>query len=203
MSDAKVSLSQKEMEIAANAELILTKNAILKKVNLLLGNLLENQRQYLESGSIQLPSEVMQTSPKISKGENYNGLPYLILDYPRYFEQDNILAVRTMFWWGNFFSITLHLSGRYKKMTEKKIISSFSLLKEKGFYCCVNDDQWAHDFEKNNYLPLIEISEPDFKHLISDKSFLKLSGKLSLQKWDSAEEILLNSFGQIIGLLAD
>lgn len=69
MSDAKVRLSQKEMEIAANAELILTKNAILKKVNLLLGNLLENQRQYLESGSIQLPSEVMQTSPKISKGE--------------------------------------------------------------------------------------------------------------------------------------
>ena len=47
MSDAKVRLSQKEMEIAANAELILTKNAILKKVNLLLGNLLENQRQYL------------------------------------------------------------------------------------------------------------------------------------------------------------
>jgi hypothetical protein len=51
---------------------------------------------------------------KISRGENYQLLPYIILDYPSYFSRNNIFAVRTMFWWGNFFSITLHLSGDHK-----------------------------------------------------------------------------------------
>jgi len=53
-------------------------------------------------------------SPKISRGENYLGLPYLVLDYPRLFRPDAVLAIRTFFWWGHFFSSTLQLSGGYK-----------------------------------------------------------------------------------------
>lgn len=202
MSDAKVRLSQKEMEIVANAELILTKNAIIQKVNLLLSGLQEKQKKGLESFSMQLPPELIQSTPKISKGENYKGLPYLILDYPRIFEQENIIAIRTMFWWGNFFSITLHLSGVYKKMMEKKIIASVSLLKENRFYCCVNKEQWVHDFEKTNYLLVSDINK-NFEKVISDSPFIKLATRLPLQQWDDAEEILLHSFGQIVELLAD
>ena len=54
---------------------------------------------------------IVQSTPKIAKGENYLQLPYVLLDYPRCFDKENIFAIRTMFWWGNFFSITLHLSG--------------------------------------------------------------------------------------------
>ena len=67
----------------------------------------------------------LNSSPKISKGENYKGLPWLVLDYPRYFNKEDIFAIRTLFWWGNFFSITLHISGKYKMRYEKKIIDSF------------------------------------------------------------------------------
>ena len=38
-----------------------------------------------------------------------------MLDYPALFKKDEIFALRTMFWWGNFMSITLLLSGGYKE----------------------------------------------------------------------------------------
>ena len=203
MNLAKIRLSQTEMELVNNADLILTKNAILKKVNLLLGELLAKQQQYVALQAAGLPVKISGSSPKISKGDNYKGLPYLILDYPRLFEQENILAVRTMFWWGNFFSVTLHLSGVYKKEAEEKLITSYEAMKENGYYCCIHEDQWEHHFEGGNYLPLSGFSKNDFQKSVRKKPFVKLANKISLQKWDDAEEMLLGTFKEIIEMLAD
>ena len=85
MNAAKIRFSHKEMELITNAEWILTKNAILQKTIQMLANVQVRQQQYLQSFSVKLPSQVIQSSPKISKGENYKGLPYQILDYPRIF----------------------------------------------------------------------------------------------------------------------
>jgi len=200
MSEAKIRLSQKEMELITNADWILTKNAILKKINELLGSLQEKQQHYVESQNITLPAEAFTTSPKISKGENYNGLPYLLLDYPRCFNQENIFAIRTMFWWGNFFSTTLHLSGIYKKDAEKKILNSYEVLKKNGCYCCVNDKQWEHHFEITNYQPLTEISPTGFKESISNNHFIKLANKIPLESMDNAEDLLLDFFKKMTGL---
>jgi hypothetical protein len=90
MNPAKIRLSQTEMELVTNADLILTKNLILKKVKWLLENLLVKQQEYVALHAAGLPVKVSGSSPKISKGENYKGLPYLILDYPRLFEQENL-----------------------------------------------------------------------------------------------------------------
>jgi hypothetical protein len=203
MSEAKIRLSQKEMELVSNADLILTKNSILQKVNQLLDRLQSKQHQCIEIYSNILPEEITTSSPKISKGENYKGLPYLILDYPRFFQKENILAIRTMFWWGNFFSTTLHLSGIQKTETEEKLITAYEMLKENGYYCYINNDQWEHHFEADSYIPLTEISNTDFGNLVRDKSFIKLANKIPVQHWDDAEEMLLTYFRQIIEILAD
>jgi hypothetical protein len=202
MNQAKIRLSPTEMELVNDADLILTKNAILKKVNQLLGNLQAKQQEVVRLQARGLPEKVSGTSPKISKGENYKGLPYLILDYPRYFNHENILAVRTMFWWGNFFSVTLHLSGDTKKEAEEKLIASFQTLREKGFFCYRNEDQWEHHFENENYRLLSEMSKNDFEKAVREKPFIKIANKISLQKWDDAEEILQGYFEEIIAMLA-
>jgi hypothetical protein len=189
--------------LVSTADLILTKNAILQKVNKLLVSLQEEQKKYLALHPAKLPDEVLQSSPKISKGENYKGLPYLILDYPKSFQKENIFAIRTMFWWGHFFSVTLHLSGTYKKATEQQIINSCTSLKEKGFYCCINDNEWEHHFETSNYIPMIELNNAKFENLVSQKLFIKLGNIMQLPSWDDTEEILLGYFKEIIELLAD
>src|SRR5262245_60824558 len=105
----KIHLLPAEMELVSSPEIILTKNAILQKIKLFFEGLQVKQSEILKDYSAQLPEDILKISPKISKGENYKGLPWLVLDNPRFFQHKNIFAIRTMFWWGNFFSITLHL----------------------------------------------------------------------------------------------
>jgi hypothetical protein len=199
MNEAKVRLSQKEAELVQNTDWILTKNVILKKAWALLETVQQEQKQYIQLSKHNLPEEILKPSAKISKGENYKELPYLVLDFPRFFEQENIFAIRTIFWWGNHFSITLHLSGSCKKIFEKKILASFPLLKE--FSLCVNNDPWEHHFEKNNYIPVSELSIADFENSVREKSFIKLAKKIPLKKWDDAPSILFNYFSEIIVVL--
>jgi hypothetical protein len=203
MNPAKIRLSPTEMEMVNDAELILTKNAILRKVADLLGVLQVNQQACMVSLAKGFPEKISGSSSKISKGENYKGLPYLILDYPRVFEHENIFAVRTMFWWGNFFSVTLHLSGNYKKAAEEKLISFYQSLPEKGYFVYINEEQWEHHFEGGNYVLLSELSQYDFENLVRERTFVKLTNKISLQQWDEAIDILLGNFKEIIEMLAD
>ncbi|MEO7922977.1 MAG: hypothetical protein ABIR30_04815 [Chitinophagaceae bacterium] len=202
MDAAKIRLSQKELGQVIDADWILTKNAIMEKTIALLALLQTKQQAYINSFPQQLPVEIKRSTPKISKGEKYQGLPYLLLDYPRYFVQQNILAVRTMFWWGNFFSVTLHLSGVCKSAAETKLIDAYTLLGEKGFYCCINEKQWEHDFSPGNYIAVAEIGETGFKQLISEKDFVKLACRIPLRQWEDAGVFLLDSFKEIIGILA-
>jgi hypothetical protein len=201
MDAAKISLSAKELQLVTNADWILTKNHITEKVKELLALLLQQQQTLLKKNAFPLPKETAKSSPKISKGENYKGLPYLVLDYPRYFDKENIFAIRTLFWWGNFFSCTLHLSGRYKKDAAPKIISSRSVLLKNDFFICVSDDPWEHHFENDNYAGINKISKKDFEKIIREKSFIKLAQKIPLTQWDDAEKILLDSFKKILTLL--
>jgi len=201
--ESKIQLSLYETELVNNAEWILTKNGILLKIKHLLEALLEKQQEQVQAHISTLPGEVLKISAKISKGENYNGLPYLILDYPRDFGQKNIFAVRTMFWWGNFFSVTLHLSGKYKQIFSEKIIAGYELLKEKGFYACVHEEQWEHHFESYNYREIGNWRKDEFVNKINTSNFIKLAHKTPLKQWNDVQDILLQHFKLIIEILTD
>lgn len=199
MDEAKIRLSPRERELLYNTEWILTKNSILEKVKQLLGSIQENYRARL-ANLPGLPDVVRRSSPKISKGENYRGLPYLVLDYPRHFIRDEIFAVRTFFWWGNFFSITLQLSGMLKKNAERKIIDAFSILSSQDYFICISDDPWQHHFEKENYVPVSGMGRLEFEKRITQSSFLKLAARTELQYWDECEQIFSGYFDQLIGM---
>lgn len=201
MSKAKIRLSQKEQELVIDASFILTKNAILEKVKLLLLDVLENQQVILQSPQLFLENDWETLSAKISKGENYKGLPYLILDYPRCFGNSSIFAIRTMFWWGNFFSITLQLAGDYKKTFEEKIIDAIPKLTASNFFLCINEDQWQHDFEATNYLSLTSINNNELEKYIREKPFIKIATKIPIHQWDKVPDILSVYFNQLIEML--
>jgi len=203
MDTTKIRLSPEETALVIRADWILTKNSVIQKTKQLLAALQTEQQTLLRSYENKLPEEIITSSPKISKGENYKGLPWLVLDYPRYFNKEHAFAIRMFFWWGNFFSGTLHLSGIYKRKYEERIIRSFELLKTKKFSICINDDQWEHHFEMTNYLPLHNITAYQFEELISKRSFIKLSKKIPLEKWNDAEKKLLEIFSQLTNTLAD
>jgi hypothetical protein len=200
MNKAKIRLSKKEQQMVQDADVILTKNQIMQKARLLLELLQQDFIGYLRSDRIDVPEEIKMSVPKISRGENYLGLPYLILDYPRRFNMESIFAIRTMFWWGNFFSITLHLSGSYKSSYEKNIIGWYPILKKEKYFININDDQWEHHFEKSNYTKVDTISKAAFEKNIRENIFLKIAYKIPLSKWDKTAEKLFRQFKMLSGI---
>jgi hypothetical protein len=196
MDATKLRLSAEEMELMLRPDWILTKNRILQKVWQLLESVQSRQQAYVS----RLPAEIGSINAKISKGENYQGLPYLILDQPRYFNKEKTFAIRTLFWWGHFFSSTLHLSGMYKKMYENKITGAFQLLQDETFVC-VNQDPWEHHFRDTNFVSLNTMTATRFEEIIHNGSFIKLSKKVPLQQWDTMEKRLIEIFEKYVTLL--
>lgn len=187
---ANVTLSYAEMKLVANASFILTKNSIINKVYALFGEL-SNAFKNIATQQY-LPEEVLYTSPKIYRGENYEGLPWVMLDYPRYFKNEDFFAIRVFFWWGNFFSITLQLKGKYKTTFQ----NSFSNIGNDDWFLCLNENEWQHHFREDNYKPLALVSEIELNNL----SFIKLAKKIPLTEWNNAEDFFLIYFKQLVKL---
>jgi hypothetical protein len=199
-SKPKLTLSAEELQLVTNPHWILTKRIIIDKVNELLGNLSECMQQKLQLFVGGLSEEVINSTPKIYRGENYRQLPYVLLDYPRCFEKEHVFAVRTLFWWGYFFSCTLHLSGRHKLMFEKIVLQNLTAFPLEGVYICINEAEWEHHFETDNYLPLQSLTLHQTKEIILKRKFLKLAVKHSLQQWDRLPHLLEQSFLGLIKL---
>lgn len=197
---SKLMLSDEEQQLVNNPGWILTKRIIIDKVNNLLGYLAENQKEVIEKEKDWLPTAVVQSTPKIAKGENYLQLPYVLLDNPRCFEGDNIFTVRTMFWWGNFFSITLHVSGTYKNMFQQKIMENLVSAKQ-DIFICIHENQWHHHFEADNYINAKLLSVNELTAIISTKQFVKLAVKFPLHEWNNVTALLDECFNEMIEML--
>ncbi|MEO7120099.1 MAG: hypothetical protein ABIY62_03325, partial [Ginsengibacter sp.] len=186
--EAKIHLSSLETELMQNKEWILTKRSIIEKVCHLFGNMHHVYKEILQNENLPAGLFSEDTSGKISKGENYLGLPYVILDYPAVFNKENVFAIRTMFWWGNFFSISLHLAGK-SLLTHNGFLKSFFYLKEKDFFICINENQWEHNFESNNFIHASKLKAINKKQIF-ERNFLKISKKIALNCWDDTPEFL-------------
>lgn len=139
-------------------------------------------------------SEIFSISPKISRGENYSGLPYVMLDYPRCFGKTDIFAIRTMFWWGNFFSTTLHLKGKYKNELVPVIIKNLAVLSKHHFFISINADEWRHDFQPDNYISMLDVDDQVITDQLIKKDFCKIARKTGLQDWDSVSDQVLEFY---------
>lgn len=194
--EAKIQLSAREMELVNNTEWIFTKQLILEKVYHLLGQLHHDFKTIVMQEKSFLPATWQKPGGKISKGENYNGLPYAILDYPAIFSKDKIFAVRTMFWWGNFFSISLHLSGESFKSIQS-FNEGFQFLKQKDFSVSVNENEWHHHFQEDNFVKVNSLNKEEITKL-AEKKFLKIAKKTELHNWNSAANFLEKGFEEIV-----
>lgn len=192
----KIHLSTLERELMQNKEWILTKRSVIQKVYELFGDMHNVYKEICMDAQFSIPDFAENSSAKISKGENYEGLPYVIMDYPASFSRENIFAIRTMFWWGNFFSMSLHLSGKNFHL-KSGFGRSLPYLEEKDFFICVNESQWQHTFHPSNYSS-VSLLDDKKKYEILEKDFFKISKKIELREWDNVPEFLEKTFKEII-----
>lgn len=150
----------------------------------LFGRLAHQLQQLPIHQGFRFPEGTDVTVGKISKGENYKGLPYMVLDFPKCFNKTAIFTYRSMFWWGNEFSFTLHIAGSYLLPYQDAILKNLEQLKEKEVYFCINNTPWEYDFCEDNYLSMDELDKKTIEERMAETGFVKLSRKLSLRDWE-------------------
>ncbi|MBK6266278.1 hypothetical protein JKA74_14625 [Marivirga sp. S37H4] len=188
--------SLQELDIANDPYILLIKNRVMEKVNGLMGELEKEIHQLLQNEGLNLPEEINTLHGKISKGENYKHLPYMMLDYPAYFTKQDIFAFRSMFYWGHFISFTIHLQGKYNDRYGLRLIDEFSETEE--VYFCVNSNPWEYIYHPNNYQLITELGKKRMIHHHKENGFIKLSICFPISSLPDAPQLINPFFKEII-----
>ncbi len=180
--DTKFSLGEEEMLLLNDTHFFEQKRMVLNKIVHSLGELESEYMDIVAGFASEIPMEALQKRGKISRGENYRGLPYLILDHPAYFSKTGIFAFRTLIWWGNPISITFHISGEYLQKFKMKLVSGLPNLNLSNLFICINSNEFEHHFEATNYILLNEFltKNGSVENLINERGFLKILHKMPL-----------------------
>lgn len=159
MNPANLQFSPEESALLQEPAWILMKNGILAKIDAFLGALGNDLQVQLNREFPEPMRELLQLPPKLSRGEHYQGLPYRMMDFPRWFTRESIYAWRTMFWWGHFLSVTVHLSGPHQTTYAPPIIRRLCACPELSFHVAMEGEEWNHDLRS---APLIGSREPRY-----------------------------------------
>jgi len=193
-----MNLSDQDLSLISDADFLLAKVEVLSKINALMEETRSVLQAQLGTTDFVFPTDLNLSSGKISKGEYYRHLPYFVLDYPALFGKQDILAFRTMFWWGNFFSVTLHLQGKYLEESRKSLINNISSLLDKQLYICVGETPWEYHYEPDNY----ELLQVEHAEQIKSGEFLKLSRKTELSKWKTLPIFSVDTLNLFLSVLS-
>ena len=177
--------SEKELQYMRDSDFLLTKATVSEKVGSLLNQTHHQLQEYIAMQCLQFPEGVKAQAGKISRGENYQQLPYILLDYPRKFTQDDVFALRTMYWWGNFFSITFQLGGESWLRYRSAVGRNIDELHDLPVSLCDSDDPWQHHRDPHYYRPLGDMNTDTIRKILEQQNFLKLAIFLSIDDWQS------------------
>jgi hypothetical protein len=193
-----LNFSAKEMEVIENTSFLKTKQDVTVKIRKLLGKTRQELLVVIRDSGFNFPSGIDISMGKISRGENYQQLPYQVLDFPKLFKKQDIFAFRTMFWWGHFFSWTLHLQGRSLDKFRPMLMAHFDLLLAKDIYICVGETPWQYHYNEDNYVLL----QKEHLEKIKNGNFLKFSQKQPLDKWSEIPALSRDFFTFMLNILS-
>ncbi len=192
-----IPLTAAELDVLGNAEYYIIKQSVTKKVQQQFHVLKSHLEKEIEGCKDTIPDEADCTTGRIFRGENYKGFPYIVLDYPRLFNKNDVYAFRTMCWFGHHFSHTIHLSGKPLESRREAIQQKIHLLQGKGFYYCVHTSPWEYYYDADNYRSLDDLLNEDPAALrkdILEKDFIKLSRRLEIKDWESTTPYGVETF---------
>jgi hypothetical protein len=178
-----------ELDLASDPTVLLIKYRVMEKVWGFLEELQSEIRDRIIPFQGKLPNELNLVHGKISKGENYKRLPFMMLDFPAHFTKKDILAFRTMFYWGNFISSTFHLQGSFLTQFGNKLLERFN--GSDNVYFCINSSPWDYHYKSNNYVLLKELTQHDIEDHLANNDFIKLSLKYPVDEMPIRKQELL------------
>lgn len=173
-----------------NMEVFPLKRQINQKIYALFEQLKLQLKDTEQHKQFIFPPGTDNSTGKISQGENYDSFPWVMLDFPKLFNKQEIFAFRTLFWYGHYFSFSLVLAGGVAAYFLPQIIKGRSILNGKGLFFTKFDDPWQHAITAENCLPVENVTDEQFAKHVKEYGFLKIAAKINSA---DPEEILTNA----------
>lgn len=202
MDQTPPEFTEKELKYFQDTDFLKTKRLIINGFIALFEDIQKDIVQSINDGAFQLPDTLVIKSGKITKGENYKALPFVVLDCPRFFSADHIFAYRTMFWWGNYLSNHFLLKGHYLDRLRESFIDAWPVLKEQAVYLDLSDDPWNHDVATNNFIHISQLEREGFNKILQRPGFLKVVWPAELDQWKSFRQLSLKNFLTVSGIIS-
>lgn len=187
MQNSSFKLTNKEFELILETEYPLLKKNAIEKTQVYFQHIAEK----LIANTL-ITSKLNKQSYKISKGENYVNLPYLVLDLPKIEGNNFPILCRTMFWWGKYFSFNVFI--RKDDFDTKTIFENIRKLNDDGIYLLKNEQIWQQDLDNDDYIPLSK--NPSIGP--AEHTYLKLSKKHALQDWEELDNAAETFYEKIL-----
>lgn len=92
--------------------------------------------------NVQIREGIFAQPGRITRGQNYHGFPYRVLDHPAYFESGGFILFRTILIWGHHVSFHLIAHGEWKNILQQRLASLPDALKPWLFSMDNNPWEW-------------------------------------------------------------
>jgi hypothetical protein len=199
---SKIAFSYEELDLLQQTRLFSLKSSATGKVYDFMGQLIDAIKHINDQNSYIFPEGVDTTTGKISKGENYKGLPYIVLDFPRLYTRHNILSFRVLLWWGHHWSVHWHVEGQMLNLFKKTIIKNLTHFYNKKYYVSLDGDQWNYDFSALNMYRLDSLTKEDIAQINDNMHFFRLSAKKAISR-QMPERWILKRYAEMTLLFID
>ena len=174
---SKIQLTPQELSLVGDRSFFEAKQRISLKIYELLGALKTACEKLPEHQHFHFPEDTDYQPGKISRGENLKGLPYIVLDFPRRFEGNDVFAFRTIFWWGNYVGFHFVLANKMLETYGWEWLKRLS----SSWLFCLHDTPWEHDIDDRS-VAVSGLDSVELKSHFSKKGFLKISQKMELSE---------------------
>ncbi len=172
-------LTKHELNFAKSTVYPITKQEIIQKVGVLFQELGKNLCHQVND---HLP--LKSTAYKITRGENYKRMPYVVLDYPQLSGNQFPVVCRTLFWWGHYFSCSLLIR---RDLIDIEATAK-TILKLKKCRIWIGTNLWEHDLKSGEYAKVAKMSCAEIITILEAQPYLKLTAKIPLEAFGSVSQ---------------
>lgn len=176
-----ITFTSEEKAVVRNVEFFRLKASITQKVLTLLTDLHQQLKREVQSLHFLAPPDLDLTKSQYVKGEHYRGLPYIYLDFPKYFTKVDKFTFRWMLWWGHYFIFAFISEGVYFETHRENLIKAYEDFADKGFYLAIYKNPWEWIRDAVYVIPLQNTNKAQVVELLKEKNFLKIQRFIDLE----------------------
>ena len=164
-----------------DAGLMARKEAVIEKVKATFGAVKEALKSGLDPAGYLAPEGADFTQGQVSNGDRFQGMPWVYLDFPKYFSHDAIFTFRSFFWWGHGFVFALMLAGPSLTQYKANLRRAYDRLADHGLHLSLARDPWEWRQGEGYTIDLTGANRAAVEAALPDRPFLKLQSVLGFE----------------------